>query len=117
MEIVCPLCWEDGATNTPSHADDRGRACACRKIGALYVFVADFFVVPRLVVLGEIIGKVKISWRPDEVEHVLFDEVLHPPVPHVESFGEFLAHLGIEDSVCAFVVGFKGCAGGGGRGN
>ena len=61
--------------------------------------------------LGEIIGKVKLSWRPDEVEHVLFDAVLHPPVPHVESFEDFLAHLGIEDSVGTFVVGFEGCAG------
>ena len=86
MEIVCPLCWEDGGTNTPSHADERGRACACHKIGALYVFVAHFFVVPRWVVLGEIIGKVQLSWRPDEVEHVLFDAVLHPPVLHVEGF-------------------------------
>ena len=111
MEIVGTLCWENGRTNTPSHADDRGRACSCHKIEALYVFVAHFFVVPRWVVLGEIIGNVKLSWRPDEVEHVLFDAVLHPPIPHVKSFGEFLAHLGIEDSVGAFVVGFEGCAG------
>ncbi len=69
-------------------------------------------MVPRRVVLGEIISQIEFSWGPDEIELILADSVFHPPVAHVERLGEFLAHFGIENSLGGVVVGFKWGSGG-----
>ena len=60
---------------------------------------------------GEVVSFVELSGGPEEIELALFDAVFHPPVAHVESFGEFLAHFGIEDAMRGFVVGFDRRAG------
>jgi hypothetical protein len=65
-------------------------------------------VVPGRVVLGEIVGQIEFSWGPEEIELALVDAILHPPVAHVEGFGELLSHFGIEDAVCGSIVGFEG---------
>ena len=56
--------------------------------------------------LCEIVGQVEFSGGPEEIKLALLDSVFHPPVSHVERFGELLAHLGIKDAVGGSVVGF-----------
>ena len=61
--------------------------------------------------LGEVVGQVEFAGGPEEIELFLVDSVFHPPVAHVEGFGYFLAHFGVEDAVGSFVIGFERGAG------
>ena len=54
---------------------------------------------------GEVVGAVVAARLPNEVELVLFDAVAHPPVSHVEGFGQFLAEVCGEDAFCGGIVG------------
>jgi hypothetical protein len=45
---------------------------------------------------GEVIGTIGSAGGPLEVVLLLLDAILHPPEPHIEGFGEFLSHLGIQ---------------------
>ena len=60
--------------------------------------------------LGEVIGHVCRSFAPDELELILFDAVLYPVEAHVEGFGEFLAHGGVEDACSGGVIVVDGSA-------
>ncbi len=81
--------------------------CALHTVDLLEVLVSHFLLVPRRAVLGEVIGQILFAGSPDEVELTLFDAVLHPPVAHVERFGELLAHFGIKDALGSAVVSFR----------
>jgi hypothetical protein len=76
------------------------------------LYLIYFLVVPRRMVLGEIICKVEFTRGPDEVELALLDYVFHSPVAHVERLGKLLAHFGIEDAVGSAVAGFERGSGG-----
>jgi hypothetical protein len=60
------------------------------------------------VVLGKVVCQIEFSGCPEKIELALVDSVFHPPVSHVERFGELLTHFGIEDSVGGAIVGFDG---------
>ena len=61
--------------------------------------------------LGEVIGEIEFSGCPGEIELALVNAVFHPPISHVERFGELLAHFGVENALGGIVVGFEGCSG------
>jgi hypothetical protein len=71
----------------------------------LNTFASHQAVVPKRVMFGKVVGWVEFSWGPEEIELALVDAILHPPTAHVERFGEFLAHPGVEDSMGGVVPG------------
>ena len=73
--------------------------------------MSHFAMVPWRMVLCKIVGKVEFAGGPDEVELFLVDSIFHPPVAHVEGFGVFLVHFGVEHTLGVAVVGFEGGSG------
>ena len=57
--------------------------------------------------LGEIISAVQFSGGPVEVELFLINAIFEPMVSHVESFGFFHAHGGVENTMCCRIVSLK----------
>ena len=68
-------------SNTPSHTMvGQERECFVE------ITIAHLFVVPRGMVLGEIVGHVRFAFSPDELVLFLKDSVSDPVDPHIESF-------------------------------
>ena len=78
----------------------------------MQILVAHEFMMSRWMMLGEIIRAVQFSGGPVEVELFLINAIFEPMVSHVESFGPFHAHCGVENTMCCRVVGLKRSAGG-----
>ena len=61
----------------------------------------------RRVMLGEVVGGVRLPWGPVEEELALADSALEPMIPHVEGFRTFETDCGMENTVGSRIVGFQ----------
>jgi hypothetical protein len=59
--------------------------------------------------LSEIISHIGVTWRPTNIELVLFYSVFDPVEYHVHCFGAFLSDCVIDNTICGGVVSFEFC--------
>ena len=58
----------------------------------------------------EVVGHIDGSLSPDELKLALLDSILDPIKTHIEGFGEFLSHGGVEDTSGGGVIIVDGSA-------
>ena len=62
------------------------------------VLVTHETVVPRRMMLGEIVGHVGRTLAPDETELFLIDAIVDPIKTHIKGFRKFLSHRSVQDA-------------------
>jgi hypothetical protein len=56
--------------------------------------------------LCEIVPHIGVTWRPPNIELVLFYPVFDPVESHIHCFGAFLVYCVIDNAICGGVLSF-----------